>query len=396
LARASVSIVKAERDIYRAFVEAMGDLRIKTVGRGDRVLIKPNLVQPRSPDSGEVTNVAVIEAVARYCLDEGAGRVVIGEGPTYYQSESRLRDCFTETGVHAMTRRLGIEWVLFDEHRYRTFKGIPGITPREFRVTELAFNCDRFINVPVLKTHFITTITLSMKNLKGCLKREDKPRFHDGDLQRAVVELNRIIRPTLNVIDCTHRSVNGEGGSRGKRNGLGLGGALMIVGQDIVATDSVGSALMGLDPQEIPMIRLGAAAGLGEGNLARIEILGENLKALQFRVKLPREQLRKSFPLLEILGAEKACSGCLIPLLSSLSALQERGIPLTEPLAIRLGRDGAIPDSASCLRIGDCACGGDGGKGAEIGGCPPRREEILNRLLREGKKRTARPKRMPG
>jgi len=390
-----VSIVKADKDPHSAFLKAIRDLGLKIVGRGDRVLIKPNLVQPRSPGSGEVTNVAVIEAVARYCLDAGASRVVIGEGPTYYQSESRLRDCFTETGVAEMARRLGIEWVLFDEHRYRTFRGVPGVTPREFRVTEFAFECEQFINVPVLKTHFITTITLSMKNLKGCLKREDKPRFHDFDLNRAVVELNRIIRPTLNVIDCTHRKMNGEDEQRGKKRGGGFDGGLMIAGEDIVATDSVGSALMGMDPEQIPMIRLAAAAGLGESNLARIEILGENLKALQFRVKLPREQLRKSFPSLEILGAEKACSGCLIPVLSSLSALEEKGIRLARPLTICLGRDGAVPDSGRCLRIGDCARTGDGGEGAGIEGCPPRRDEILSRLLHWGEKGTERPKRKP-
>jgi uncharacterized protein (DUF362 family) len=390
-----ISLIKVEKDLYSSFGQAIRDLGKKFVARGDRVLIKPNLVQPRSPGSGEITNVAVVEAVARYCLDAGASRVVIGEGPTYYQSESRLRECFTETGVAAMTRRLGIEWVLFDEHRYRTFRGIPGVTPREFRVTELAFECDRLINIPVLKTHFITMITLSMKNLKGCLKREDKPRFHDFDLNRAVVELNRIIRPSLNVIDCTHHRMEGEGGSRGRKNGLSPHGGLLIVGEDIVATDAVGSALMGMDPEQIPMIHLAAAAGLGESNLARIGILGEDLKALQFRVKLPREQLRKSFPFLEILGAEKACSGCLIPVLSSLSALEEKGIRLRKPLTICLGKDGVVPDSGGCLRIGDCAQAGTGGEETGIRGCPPGRDEILSRLLRWGEKENERPKQKP-
>ena len=395
MAVARVSLVKGDQNLHAAFGEAIRELGTKIVARGDRVLIKPNLVQPRSPGSGEITNVAVIEAVARYCLDAGASRVVIGEGPTYYQSESRLRDCFTETGVAPMTRRLGIEWVLFDEHRYRTFRGVPGVTPREFRITEFAFDCDQFINVPVLKTHFITTITLSMKNLKGCLKREDKPRFHDDDLNRAVVELNRIIRPSLNVIDCTHHGMKEAAGARGKKDGQPPDGGWMIVGKDIVATDAVGSALMGMDPEQIPMIRLAAAAGLGEGNLSRIEILGENLKAVQFRVKLPREQLRKSFPSLEILGAEKACSGCLIPVLSSLSALEERGIRPGLPLTLCLGRDGAIPDSGRCLRIGDCARAGDGEESAGLEGCPPRREEILSRLLEWGEKESARPKQKP-
>ena len=72
--------------------------------------------------------------------------------------------------------------MLFDEHSYRTFKGVSDCTPNEFRVTDFAFICDKFINLPVLKTHYLTTVTLAMKNLKGCLKREDKPLFHRWDL----------------------------------------------------------------------------------------------------------------------------------------------------------------------------------------------------------------------
>ncbi|MBM3118241.1 MAG: DUF362 domain-containing protein, partial [Chloroflexi bacterium] len=80
-------------------------------------------------------------------------------------------------------------------------------TPDKFRITEFAFNCDKFINLPVLKTHYLTTVTLAMKNLKGCLKREDKPLFHHRDLNRAVVELCKIVKPTVNVIDCTPKTI---------------------------------------------------------------------------------------------------------------------------------------------------------------------------------------------
>lgn len=92
---AKVSIVKAEGDFYAAFAKAISDIDGRLVNCGDRVLIKPNLVMPAVPDSGEITNPAVIEAIARYCLDCGAARVIIGEGPSYYIPESCLRECFT-------------------------------------------------------------------------------------------------------------------------------------------------------------------------------------------------------------------------------------------------------------------------------------------------------------
>ena len=285
---AKVSITKTGNDFCAAFARALDDVGEQLITRGDCVLIKPNLVEPAGSDSGQITNPQVIEAVARYCLDNGAARVIIGEGPSYYQPQSHLRECFTRTGVSEVAERLNIEWVLFDEHGYRTFKEVSDCTPDEFRVTEFAFTCNKFVNLPVLKTHYLTTVTLAMKNLKGCLKREDKPLFHRRDLSRAVVELCQIVRPTINIIDCTASTIVrqlGMGDSKREQTGDGL----LVASPDIVAVDAVGCALLGIDPAEVHTVSLGTAAGLGESDLTKIDIVGEELKRLKFKVKLPQE-----------------------------------------------------------------------------------------------------------
>jgi len=376
-----VSIAKTENDFYAAFNRAIDDIGGHLITPGDRVLIKPNLVEPAAPDSGQITNPKVIEAVARYCLDSGAARVVIGEGPGFYQPQSYLRECFTHTGVSLVADRLGIEWVLFDEHSYRTFKGIPGCTPGEFRVTEFAFTFDKFINLPVLKTHYLTTVTLAMKNLKGCLKREDKPLFHHQDLSRAVVELCQIVRPTVNVIDCTARTIARQLGTGYISEQEQAGSGLLIASSDIVAVDAVGCALMGIDPMKVRTVSLGAAAGLGESDLTWMGSVGEELKQLKIKVKLPQEQLQQSFPLLQIIGAEKACSGCLIPLLSDLLRLQEQGTKLEKPLAICLGKHPEVPEDKAWLLVGDCARVEGKDERNWVGGCPPSKEALLSSLI---------------
>ena len=359
-----VSLTNAGKDLYVAVSKAIDELG-QFITSGDRVLIKPNLVNPEAPDSGLITSPTLIQAVARYCLERGAARVIIGEGPGYYNRKEDLKDCFTSTGASVVAEGLGIEWVLFDDHNYRTFRNISDCTPEEFRVTEFVFNCDKLINLPVLKTHYLTTVTLAMKNLKGCLKWEDKPLFHQPDLSRAVVELNKIIRPTVNIIDATNWP-----GSR-----------LLIAGSDIVAVDAVGCALMGIDPIQVRMITLGAAAGLGEADITRLEIIGEELKLLKFKVKLPQEELRLSFPELEIVGAEKACSGCLIPLISILMLLKERGVKMKRPLTIYLGKGHQLLSDKPYLLIGDCAEFREREPSHRIAGCPPDRETMLDGLV---------------
>ena len=372
-----VSIVKVENNYQDALRRALEDLDAKPVAKGDCVLIKPNLYEPKAADSGDITNPRLVEAVCRYCLDAGAGRVIIGEGPSYYQSESNLRPCFTQTGISEAADRLGIEWVLFDEHKYRTFRNISKATPDEFRVTEYAFSCDKLINVPVLKTHHQTTVTLAMKNLKGCLKREDKPRFHQQrDLNKAIVELNKIVRPAINIIDATARIIGSVGSSTHTPH---IGTPLLLTSTDAVAVDAVGCALMDIDPDTVPTVTLGAAAGLGEKDLTKINIIGEELKKLKFKVKLPQEQLRQSFPQLEITGIDEACSGCLIPLLSELLMLSERGAKLQMPLRICLGTDPDIPADRAYLLVGNCALT-DGEEANLAAGCPPAREDVHQRL----------------
>jgi uncharacterized protein (DUF362 family) len=307
--------------------------------------------------------------------------VVIGEGPGFYQPQSYLRECFTHTGVSLIAERLGIEWVLFDEHSYRTFKGVPGCTPGEFRVTEFAFTCDKFINLPVLKTHYLTTVTLAMKNLKGCLKREDKPLFHHQDLSRAVVELCQIVRPTVNIIDCTARTIVRQLGVGYISKQEQASSGLLIASPDIVAVDAVGSALMDIDPMKVRTVSLGTAAGLGESDLTRMDIVGEELKRLKFNVKLPQEQLRQSFPLLQIIGADKACSGCLIPLLSDLLRLQEQGAKLEKPLAICLGKRPEVPEDKAWLLVGDCARVEGKDEHNWVRGCPLSKEALLSSLI---------------
>lgn len=363
-----VSLTKIERGLYKSVVMALEEIGGQVVVPGDCVLIKPNLVEPAVAGSGTITDPSLIEAVASYCLERHAARVIIGEGPSYYQPESRLKECFTTTGVSELASWLRVEWVLFDEHNYRTFSGVSGSTPEKFRLTEFAFACNKFINLPVLKTHYLTKMTLAMKNLKGCLKREDKPGFHQLDLSRAVVEFAKIIRPAVNIIDATHLSQ--------------AGGGVLIASVDIVAADAVGCALMGIDPKEVPTVSLGAEAGLGEADLTRIDIRGEDIKRLKFEVSLPQEQLRKAFPLLEIVGADKACSGCLIPLLSALESLRERGVKPERPLAILLGNEVKPPENKAWLLVGDCArLDGDLGE-RRVEGCPLDREELLSGLIR--------------
>jgi hypothetical protein len=153
----------------------------------------------------------------------------------------------------------------------------------------------------------------------------------------------------------------------------------VLAGRDIVAVDSVGTALMGLAPDAIQTVRRGFERGLGEMRLEAIEIRGDDIKGLKMRYELPAAWLNKTFPDITIAGQDTACSGCIIPLFSALRQIAAENRALEHPLTIALGTAPAARGSGAVLTIGACpACEAEAGY--RVGGCPPSRKEITTAL----------------
>jgi uncharacterized protein (DUF362 family) len=71
----------------------------------------------------------------------------------------------------------------------------------------------------------------------------------------------------------------------------------VIAGTDLVAVDTVGAAVMGVDPTTVRHVQLAAEQGLGTGDLAKIDVIGEAIPtvAKQFSQALSEQKLRKSY-----------------------------------------------------------------------------------------------------
>lgn len=364
-----LSIKKVQGDIYSALESLLQPFIPEVLLTEKSVLIKPNLVEPVSFATGQTTNPALIEAILIWCKKMGAKKIAIGEGPSYFQPQSALRECFTRTGIAEIAQQQKVPWFLFDDGPFREFRNHSLRTPPVFFLSEHAFSWDNIINVPVAKTHYLTVISNAMKNLKGFIRREDKPSFHHCGEERihgSVTALNLLIRPTLNIVDCTAPT-------QGNKN-------FILAGTDIVATDAVMTSLMGINPQGVRTIQLGYREGLGEMDISRIDIIGDDLKDVKMNFEQPVDYLKRTFPLL-VLQAETACSGCLIPLFASLRRMEIEGIKIRETMSIVCGKEEPGSKAVKRIFIGQCT------KAFKIGdpwlrGCPPTKEEMF-KFLRE-------------
>jgi uncharacterized protein (DUF362 family) len=358
-----LSLAKINRnDIATALERALGSFSDHIRCTDKRILIKPNLVEPLPCTTGQTTNPDLVEALVLWCRDRGAAEIAIGEGPSYFQPRRDLSACFERTGMADVARRQGIRWILFDDEDFRAFHNYNPATPPVFHISEHAFCWDYIINVPVPKPHYLTTVSIAMKNLKGFIMREEKPSFHycghDG-IHGSVTQLCTIIRPSLNVVDCSLP--------------LHCDQPFIIAGQDIVAVDAFTTALMGISPDSIQTVVLGHAAGLGERDLSRIDVTGDDLKGISMRCEAPHEYIRRAFPSLR-LHASRACSGCLIPLFAALRRLEDLGHTCNREIVS--GKEPEYKHIHNAVFIGTCACTPDS-DGPQLAQCPPTKQEVF-------------------
>lgn len=236
---------------------------------GDRVLIKPNLAWARTPDQGACTSPEVLRAVIEACQDAGARAIVVGD-----HACDSARVAFDLSGARSVCQETGVPLVDYSSRQYyRPIKFSAGVAIHDDEAVADVLNSDVYINLPTLKHHATSEVTLALKNQMGLIR--DRQRYHSAkrggeadNLHRNIVDLATALRPTLNILDGTRAlKTNGPKGP-GLVEDLGL----VCVSPNICAVDAYGARLLGYDPAKIPHIVLAAQAGLGTFDLDAIAV----------------------------------------------------------------------------------------------------------------------------
>ena len=216
------------------------------LGLNERVLIKPNCVRPVAPETGVTTDGGVVDAVIEYLLGVGVRDIVIAEG-----GNPGTEKAFKITGLKDVAERRGVPLVNLNKDEWEEMP-VPGAAALErVRIARTVLDCDRVVNVPKLKIHHMAQATLSMKNLMGVIVDNRGRVMHDR-LDEKIVDLASMFRPALNVVDGI------VGAEMDEVVGIPVRSNVVIAGVDMVSVDSVGSAVMGLDPNEIRHVQMAA------------------------------------------------------------------------------------------------------------------------------------------
>lgn len=238
--------------------------------KAKRILIKPNLLMASSPDKAITTHPVLIEAIIEILKEKEAGEIFIGDTPG--NTSTNLDYLYKITGIKEIAERQKVNLVNLYTYGVINIKSeVAGNIP----ITKFIKDVDYIINVPKLKTHTFMLMTCVIKNTFGLVPGMNKSRMHaiainPENFAKILVEIFNEVNPVINIVDGII-GMEGEGPSAGNPRKFGK----IIIGKDPVAVDVVSSLLLGYKPEEIYTNVIAHKKGLGEIELDKIEIIGE-------------------------------------------------------------------------------------------------------------------------
>ena len=250
-----------------------------------KVFIKPNIVfwtrTTPFPKWGVVTTSRVVEDMVILLKERGVDEITIAEGITTYDPKDTETPAhaFESLGYNVLKRRYGVKTLNVFERPFREMELGDGVV---LNFNEDIFGSDFVVNLPVLKTHAQTVVSLGIKNLKGLIDVNSRKKCHSPDREKnlsyMVARLANKLPPSFTLLDGIYTSERGpffEG--RLRRSNI------LIASSDIFSVDKVGAMVLGYVPSEVPYL-VHAANDFGRTtDLSDVEAVGEKIEAVASR-----------------------------------------------------------------------------------------------------------------
>ncbi len=246
-----------EENTYRA-IKGVGGIE-KFVKRGSKVVIKPNIAWSRTPEQAATTNPDVVLGIVKLCKKAGASRIIVIDNPC-----NPWQVTYKISGIAEVVEKGGGIMKPPIKFKQVNIEGTKILKNAE--ILEEVLDSDVFINVPIVKVHGGSKVTIGMKNLMGIVK--DRGFFHRTDLHRCIAEITYYIKPSLTIIDATRILLTMGPQGPGVVKDIGI----VAAGTDIVSLDAYGTKLLGQDPYNIPHIKIAEEMGLGIADLNKVNI----------------------------------------------------------------------------------------------------------------------------
>ncbi len=377
---------------------------LKNLSKGAKVFIKPNIVfwtvTANFPKWGVITTSRVIEDMVVLLKEHGAGDICIGEGIVLRNPKDKEtpRAAFESLGYDVLRKRYGVKCVNVHERPFKKIEIMDGI--------HLNFNLDAvesdfFVDLPVLKTHAQTVVSLSIKNLKGLLDMNSRKKCHspdpDKNLNHFISCLPDPLPKGVTVLDGIFTTERGPGvDGKVRRSNI------LVASTDLLSADMVGAKLLGYDPSQVPYIVYRAEREKRPPNFDCVHIKGEEIEEVSSphqytfpytedgSLPLPLKRMGidgLSYPKFDL----TLCTYCSLlagPLLTAI-ALTWKGKPWGDVEVLTGKVMQPTPGKKKTILLGKCMykANKDNPNINEliaVKGCPPAIDDVINAFHRAG------------
>lgn len=250
--------------IIRA-IEELGGIG-KFVKAGDKVVIKPNISWAKPVMMAANTNPDLIGAFTKLCLDQGAKEVVVLD-----HTCNEWKACYKMSGIQKAVEANGGKMApAHVESYYETVKLPQGKILKETKIHKEIVDCDVWFNVPALKHHFGTKMSISMKNMMGIVW--DRRYFHKSGLHQCIADINTWEKkPALHIVDA-YRTLT-QNGPQGKGPEDVVLTKSLFASYDPVAVDTSAvkffNQLKPMKLEDVGHLKLGEELNVGSMDLAK-------------------------------------------------------------------------------------------------------------------------------
>lgn len=297
---AKVSLLKGNdrRDMVYQALRKIEDQILPAIGNKN-VLIKPNFVSTENQLAA--THVDAVRGILDFLKPHYKKQIVIAESTAFGDTF----DGFKNFGYMALEKEYGVKLVDLNRQNWQYHYVIGrSNAPTSIRIISNFFDPDMYlISAATMKTHNRVVTTLSLKNiLLGApvsdSKANDKRLMHMADnfspeavLHYNMFHLAQKIYPNLGVID-GFLAMEGNG----PVGGTPVDARIALASTDPLAMDILATRLMGFDPGKIMYLTSMAQAGMGQGEMEKIEVLGTPAEQCQYHFK-PNDRLAEAYGL---------------------------------------------------------------------------------------------------
>ena len=229
------------------------------IDKGDRVLLKVNLLSAKDPQKAVTTHPEIVRAVATSVRRAG-GHPYIGDSPGGTFSKRTLRKAYKKTGLEALAHEDNIP--LNYDTNVETLEIPRGRRLKRSPFCRYALDADKIIALPKLKTHSFQYMTLACKIMYGIVPGLTKAKYHAQFPSRVsfadiMLDILTIVKPNLYIMDGI---VGMEGQGPGSGDPVKMD--LVLASTDHVAMDISVCRILSIEPVGMPVLKMAKVRGL--------------------------------------------------------------------------------------------------------------------------------------